>query len=142
MDSRAGNLLPFLSSDALLSEICPDPPFADTRAELKEWKMHKILKGTIIVLGLAAAPLAMASPASAQGVGIGVHVGPVAVGVGAGFGNVAYGYRDGYWDRGHHWNRWHDQEEMNNYRRAQNNQYHDWRHTRDHDQGRHDAQTR
>jgi hypothetical protein len=36
MYSRAGKLQLFLSSDALLSEICPGPRSADTRAELKE----------------------------------------------------------------------------------------------------------
>ena len=100
--------------------------------------MHRNLKGMIVVVGLVGAPLAMASPAIAQGVGIGVHVGPVAVGVGAGFGNVAYGYQDGYWDHNHHWNQWQNQQEMDSYRKAQNNQYHDWKHDRDSDQGWHD----
>ena len=104
--------------------------------------MHKTLKGMIVVLGLAAAPLAMASTASAQDVGVGVRVGGVVIGVGPAYGNVAYGYRDGYWDRGHHWNAWRDQDEMDRYRKVEHNQYHDWRHDRDHDQGWHDVDPR
>ena len=100
--------------------------------------MNRSLKGAIVVLALASAPLAMASLANAQGVGIGVHVGDVGIGVGAGFNNVAYGYQDGYWDHNHNWNKWQNQEEMNNYRKAQHNQYHDWKHDRDSDQGWHD----
>ena len=99
--------------------------------------MHRNLKGMIVALGFVGATVALAGPASAQGVGIGVHVGPVAIGVGAGFGNVAYGYQDGYWDHNHKWNTWQNQEEMNNYRKTQNNQYHDWKHDRDNDQGWH-----
>jgi hypothetical protein len=103
-------------------------------------KMHKTLKGMVIVLGLAAAPLALASTANADGVGIGVHVGGIGIGLGVGdhYGNVAYGYQDGYWDHSHHWNQWRDQDEMNRYRKVEHNQYHDWKHDRDQDQGWHD----
>ena len=92
--------------------------------------MHKTLKGMVIVLGLAAAPLALASTANADGVGIGVHVGGIGIGLGVGdhYGNVAYGYQDGYWDHSHHWNQWRDQDEMNRYRKVEHNQYHDWKH--------------
>jgi hypothetical protein len=102
--------------------------------------MHKTLKGAIIVLGLAAAPLAMASAASAQGVGVGLHVGGIGIGVGVGanYGNVAYGYQDGYWDHNHHWNRWQNDDEMNRYRAMQGNHYNDWHHDRDRDMGWHD----
>ena len=103
-------------------------------------KMPKTLKGMVIVLGLAAAPLALASTANADGVGIGVHVGGIGIGLGVGdhYGNVAYGYQDGYWDHHHAWHAWRNQEEMNHYRAMQGNRYNDWHHDRDRDMGWHD----
>jgi len=102
--------------------------------------MHKTLKGAAIALGLAGATLAMTGTASAQGVGIGLHVGGVGIGIGVGdhYGNVAYGYQDGYWDHGHNWHRWQNDDEMNHYRAMQGNHYNDWHHDRDHDMGWHD----
>ena len=101
--------------------------------------MHKTLKGAVVALGLAGAALAMTGPASAQGVGVGVHVGGIGIGVGVGqnYGNVAYGYQDGYWDHHHAWHAWQNQDEMNRYRAMQNNHYYDWHHDRDPDQGWH-----
>jgi hypothetical protein len=96
--------------------------------------MYRTLNGVIIALGLACASLAIASPASAQGIGVSV----AGIGVGVGFGNVAYGYRDGYWDHNHHWNNWQNDEEMRNYRGASNNHYNDWKHDRDSDMGWHE----
>jgi hypothetical protein len=99
--------------------------------------MHKTLKSMAIVLGLAGATVAMTSPAGAQGVGVGLHVGPIGLGIGVGdnYGNVAYGYQDGYWDHHHTWHRWQNDDEMNRYRALQGNHYNDWRHDRDHDMG-------
>src|ERR1700722_8675547 len=104
--------------------------------------MHKTLKGAVVALGLAGAALAMTGPASAQGIGIGAHVGDVGIGIGIGvgtnYGNVAYGYQDGYWDHHHAWHAWRNQEEMDHYRAMQGNRYNDWHHDRDPDQGWHD----
>jgi len=50
-------------------------------------------------------------------------------------GDIAFGYNDGYWDRSHQWHVWRDQDEMKSYKSAQNNQFHDWQHSRDPDQG-------
>ena len=91
--------------------------------------MHKSLNGALAVLGLAATTLALSGPASADGIGIGVHVGGIGVGVGAG--ETAYGYQDGYWDRGHHWHHWRNHREMREYRSAHRDQYYDYRHDRD-----------
>lgn len=132
MFNKVRDTPPCLYSDARLVKTLPRPAIAATRAEWKEWNMYKTLNGVIIVLGRAGASLAIASPASAQGIGISV------AGVGVGFGNVAYGYQDGYWDRSHHWNNWQNDEEMRNYRSASNNHYNDWKHDRDSDQGWHD----
>jgi hypothetical protein len=97
--------------------------------------MYKALNGAIIAMGLASATLMIASPASAQGVGVGVHVGDV--GIGVGLGDVAYGYQDGYWDTGHRWHTWQNDQQMRDYRKQRNNHYNDWRHDRDPDQGWH-----
>jgi hypothetical protein len=99
--------------------------------------MYKALNGTIIVLGLAGASLAISTPASAQDVGVGVHVGGVGVGIGIGLGNIAFGYQDGYWDRNHQWHNWQNDQELRDYRNAPNNHYYDWKHDRDSDQGWH-----
>jgi hypothetical protein len=90
--------------------------------------MKRYLNGAIVALGMAGASLTTSAPASAQNVDVGVHVG------GVGFGDVAYGYRDGYWDHGHRWHRWH-RGEMASYRNGAGNQYNDWDHNRDRDLG-------
>jgi len=51
--------------------------------------------------------------------------------------DVAFGYRDGYWDHGHQWHVWRNDEEMRNYRNAPGNRYNDWQHERDADHGWH-----
>jgi hypothetical protein len=93
--------------------------------------MSKALNGAIFVIGIAGASLAIASPASAQDVG--VHVG--GVGVGLDFGGIAYGYQDGYWDSGHRWHDWGNDQEMRDYRNYKGNHYNDYRHDRDPDMG-------
>jgi hypothetical protein len=99
--------------------------------------MYKTLNGAIVALGVATAALAMTAPANAQDVGVGVHVGGIGVGVGVGVGNIAFGYQDGYWDNSHRWHQWQNDEEMQNYRKAPGNKYHDWKHDRDSDKGWH-----
>ena len=51
------------------------------------------------------------------------------------YGNVAFGYRDGYWDNGHRWHRWNNDHDFQGYRGHQGNNYHDWNHDRDGDHG-------
>lgn len=51
------------------------------------------------------------------------------------FGNVAFGYRDGYWDNGHTWHRWGDDRHRDSYRNYRGNRYNDWNHDRDGDDG-------
>jgi len=87
--------------------------------------MHSILKGTVITLALAGATLATAGSAAAQGYNDNGRVG-----VQVGFGDVAVGYRDGYWDRNHHWNRWSRHHDYRVYRGQQGAIYNDWNHDR------------
>src|ERR1700722_6682112 len=96
--------------------------------------MRKLLNGTIVALGIAGAVVAITGPANAQA-GIGVHVGDV--GIGIGFGDVRYAYQDGYWDTGHRWHNWRNDDEMNAYRRHEGARYYDYRHDRDPDMGWH-----
>ena len=88
--------------------------------------MYKILTGAVVALGVVGATLATL-PAHAQGV-VGIHLD---------VGTVAFGYRDGYWDRGHHWHHWRNYGEARSYRHAQGSQYNNWNHDRDSDQGWH-----
>jgi hypothetical protein len=98
--------------------------------------MQKALRGGLLALGLAGATFSMIAAADAQGIGVGVNVGGIGVGVGVGGPvNVAYGYQDGYWDNGHQWHRWQNDQQMQNYRNSRDNHYSDYRHDRDSDQG-------
>ncbi len=51
-----------------------------------------------------------------------------------GFDDVAFGYRDGYWDNGHQWHSWSNNTAFARYRDHGTN-YHGWNHTRDADHG-------
>ncbi len=54
------------------------------------------------------------------------------------FGNVAFGYSDGYWDRDHHWHHWRHHDDWVRYHEQYRDHAYDWRHDRDHDKGWHD----
>ena len=80
--------------------------------------------------------------------GVGVHVGVPGinigigmggpVGISVGFGDVAFAYRDGYWDRDHRWHAWRDRDDWHRFHDAHPDQFHDWNHDRDRDMGWHD----
>ena len=53
-------------------------------------------------------------------------------------GDVAFAYRDGYWDRYHRWHRWNNGDQWRWYRAHYGNNYYDWDHDRDRDYGWHD----
>jgi hypothetical protein len=90
--------------------------------------MIKIMKALVIAGVLSAGSLAAAPAASAY---------PHRSGVSIYFntGNVAFGYRDGYYDRYHRWHRWHRNYDRDYYRdhyrshyydRYDNRRYHRW----------------
>lgn len=54
------------------------------------------------------------------------------VGVTLDFGDVAIGYRDGYYDSGHHWHHWRHDGDYQAYGRAHPEHYHDWGHNEHH----------
>jgi len=53
-------------------------------------------------------------------------------------GGVAFGYRDGYWDRDHHWHAWANAEEANQFRTANGGHYYDRPHDAETNGGWHD----
>ena len=61
-------------------------------------------KALLVMSALALVPLASGTPAMARAT------------VSVDFGNIAFAYSDGYWDRDHHWHRWHNTAERNRYR--------------------------
>ena len=85
--------------------------------------MKSVFKSILVALALA-----ISSPFAAQ----------AAERVVVDFGNVAFGYQDGYWDRGHHWHHWRHHRDWERYREEQREHAYEWRHDRDHDHGWHD----
>jgi len=83
------------------------------------------LKPLLVASAIALLPLAATAPAAARS----------SVAVTFDLGNVAFAYRDGYWDRWHHWHRWRGRDERVRYRAAYREHYYDWDHGRDHDRG-------
>jgi len=51
------------------------------------------------------------------------------------FGDIAFGYSDGYWDNGHRWHAWHSDADARAYRAHHGSNFNDWRHDRDGDNG-------
>ena len=51
------------------------------------------------------------------------------------FGNIAYGYRDGYWDHRHAWHSWNNGDDSRRYRNQNGQNFRDYDHTRDPNQG-------
>ncbi len=84
--------------------------------------MHKAINAAILALAISGAALATAGTASAAGVSVDV-------------GGIAFGYQDGYWDHSHHWHNWRNQSQMRSYKTASGGQFHNWKHTRDKNQG-------
>lgn len=96
--------------------------------------MRTLIKSAAVASCLFAAVGVASVPAQADGFAIGInsahgdHRGNV---ISVGFGNVAFGYRDGYWDNAHRWHRWRNAREHRNYRRHYSGGYSDWNHDRD-----------
>jgi len=82
--------------------------------------MNKFIKTAIVTVALAAAPAAFAQSVTFD------------------VGNVAIGYNDGYWDRGHTWHAWDQPAHRDAYRVAKGAEYHEWKHDRDKDMGWHE----
>jgi hypothetical protein len=57
------------------------------------------------------------------------------VSVGVGNGGIAFGYNDGYWDRGRNWHAWQNREEADHWRAENREHYYDRGHDSDRDHG-------
>jgi hypothetical protein len=55
--------------------------------------------------------------------------------ISVGLGNVAFGYRDGYWDNGHRWHHWRNRRDHREYRGRSDGHYNDYNHDRDSNHG-------
>ena len=51
------------------------------------------------------------------------------------FGDIAFGYSDGYWDNGHRWHAWRNDADARAYRNHHGSNYHGWHHDRDRNNG-------
>jgi hypothetical protein len=83
--------------------------------------MRRPIKAALLTLALAGGAFAVTQPGHAQNVS--VAVGPA--------GGIAFGYSDGYWDRGHAWHPWRNAEEAAAWRAENRAHYFEWRHDRD-----------
>ena len=86
--------------------------------------MRTTIKIALVTLALAGASLTAGLPAKADNVTIT-----------AAPGGFAFGYSDGYWDRGHKWHAWRNQEQASRFREENRDHYYDWKHDRDRDKG-------
>jgi hypothetical protein len=84
--------------------------------------MRRIFRIACLTLALGGVTMGASLPARAAEVVVGN-------------GGIAFGYADGYWDRGHQWHRWHDQHQAANWRRENAEHYYARRHDRDHEEG-------
>jgi hypothetical protein len=88
--------------------------------------VKQIIKGALMALALAAAPVAASVPAAA------------ASDFSISLGNAAFGFSDGYWDRDHHWHNWQNKSQAQYYRTHNADHYVASRHDqdpKDHDKG-------
>jgi hypothetical protein len=92
-------------------------------ATLEEANMKSLIGALLISAVSGVAAIAVAPPALAQ------------VGISVNFGDVAIGYRDGYYDSHHHWHHWKHNDDYKSYMKAHPENYHDYGHN---DRDRHD----
>ena len=97
--------------------------------------MRMLLKGAAIALALVGTTFAIAGPSNAQGFGISTSNHRSGTAISFSFGDVAYGYQDGYWDNSHRWHKWRNRGDHDNYRSHQGNNYRNGYHTRYSGQG-------
>lgn len=97
--------------------------------------MRMFVKGAAIALALAGTTLAAAGTASADNRDYRDYRDRNNSSITIGLGNVAFGYRDGYWDNGHRWHHWRNRHDYRSYRYRDGANYHNYNHDRDDDNG-------
>jgi hypothetical protein len=96
--------------------------------------MLTFLKSSAIALALLGTAMGLSAPACADGFAIDINSNNGHRGnnvIGFDFGNVAFAYRDGYWDNAHRWHRWRNAREHRSYRQHYSGGYRNWNHDRD-----------
>jgi len=96
--------------------------------------MRVLLKGAAIALALAGMTLATVGISNAAGFTI-TTSNHGNTGISFSFGDVAYGYQDGYWDNSHRWHKWRNSRDQQDYRNHSGNNYRSGNHTHYHGQG-------
>ena len=81
--------------------------------------MNSTIKIALIALAMGTSTLGLGLPAMADNVA--VEAGPG--------GGIAFGYRDGYWDRAHAWHRWENRRAAAAWRAENREHYYAYRHT-------------
>jgi hypothetical protein len=87
--------------------------------------MRMILGAALVGFSLIGASAVIAPPAIAAD--------NVTVGIGGG--GIAFGYSDGYWDRGHQWHNWENKDAADRYRSESKDHYYDRKHDAAENQG-------
>ena len=83
----------------------------------------------LVALALVGAPLAAVTPSAAREAA-NISINPD---------RIAFGYRDGYWDRDHHWHKWRNRQDANWYKAHYGEHYYDRTHGQDKAKGWHEA---
>jgi hypothetical protein len=99
--------------------------FSDAEFIAKGQSMTKTLHAALVAVALGGATLITAAPTMAAD-NVTVAVSP---------GGIAFGYNDGYWDRGHNWHAWKNREEAARFQKENRDHYFDYKHDRDRDAG-------
>ena len=89
---------------------------------------YSTLKNTAMVLAVAATALATAGIANADDYGRNGDRDHGNAAVTIGFGNVAFGFRDGYWDNDHRWHHWRHSHDYRSYRDQDGSHYYNGYH--------------
>jgi len=126
-----------MGNDIILEQLLCRVRTAQVAAR-KESYMRMFLKGAAIALALAGTMLVAAGTANAAGITFttndrGRDHG--STGISISFGDVAYGYQDGYWDNGHRWHNWRNRHDRDNYRGQHGDNYRNGNHGRYSGQG-------
>jgi hypothetical protein len=105
---------------------------------MKEPNMRMFLTGAAIALALAGTTLATTGTANAAGITISTSDNGrnhASTAISFSFGDVAYGYQDGYWDNSHRWHNWRNSRDRQNYRNQHGGNYRNGNHSRYRGQG-------
>ena len=110
----------------------------------RKWQQNKgsnmrmLLKCLTVGLALAGATIATSGMSNADGIAISSSDrgrNHTTTGVTFSFGDVAFGYRDGYWDNDHRWHKWRNARDHRSYRDQYRDNYRDGYHHRYRGQG-------